>query len=166
MSDWPDPPVDCAAMRGLCALGAAALGAAACVTYGQEVARIRQGLLGLRALDLRACLPVPSEVKPQGETEIAIYRWEFTPRNDHTRPSAFDEEPDLGDPDLSRERRRFLESGERPRHMAYCQLSFELRGGRVQSLEVEGRDRSGLNAESDCIMQSKDCVGPPQPAAG
>jgi hypothetical protein len=160
-------PVDCAAMRRLFALGAAALGTAACMTYGQEVARIRQGLLGLRALDLRECLPVPSEVKPQGATEIAIYRWEFTPRTERARASAFDEPPDPGDPDLSRERRRFLESGERPRHMAYCQLSFELRDGRVQSLAVEGRDRSGLNAESDCIMQSRDCVAPPAaPAAG
>ncbi|HXZ85291.1 MAG TPA: hypothetical protein VEI82_07355, partial [Myxococcota bacterium] len=59
--------------------------------------------------------------------------------------------------------RRFLESGERPRHMAYCQLSFELRGGRVQSLQIEGRDRNGLNAESDCLMQSRNCV-PSAPA--
>jgi hypothetical protein len=150
-------------MRRLFALVAAALGAGACVTYGQEVARIRQGLLGLRALDLRGCLPVPSEVKPQGETEIAIYRWEFTPRQEAVRRSSLDEPPDVGDPDLIRERRRFLERGERPRHMAYCQLSFELRGGRVQSLEVEGRDLSGLNAESDCLMQMRDCV-PERPA--
>src|SRR5262249_31427275 len=113
-------------MRRLFACAAAALGASGCVTYGQEGARIRQGMLSLRALDLRECLPVPSEVKPQGDTEIAIYRWEFTPRVEHAHPSAFDEPEDPGDPDLTRERRRFLESGERPRHMAYCQLSFEL----------------------------------------
>jgi hypothetical protein len=147
-------------MRGLLALGAAALGAAACVTYGQEVARIRQGLLGLRALDLRECLPVPSEVRPEGETEIAIYRWEFTPREERVRPSVFDEPEELSDPERTRERRRFLETGERPRYVAYCELSFELRGGRVQGLEVDGRDRSGLNAESDCIMQTRDCVEP------
>jgi hypothetical protein len=145
-------------MRRLLALAAAALGAAACMTYGQEVARIRQGLLSLRALDLRECLPVPSEVRPQGETEIAIYRWEFTPREDHARHSVFDESESVSEPELTRERRRFLESGVRPRYMAYCQLSFELRGGRVQSLEVEGRDRGGLNAESDCLMQTRDCV--------
>jgi hypothetical protein len=72
----------------------------------------------------------------------------------------FEEPEDISDPELTRERRRFLETGERPRHMAYCQLSFELRGGRVQALEVDGRDRSGLNAESDCIMQTRDCLEP------
>jgi hypothetical protein len=159
MSEAADPG-RLAAMRGLVAFGTAALGAAACMTYGQEVARIRQGLVGLRALDLRGCLPVPAEVRPEGETEIAIYRWEFTPREERVRPSVFEEPEDISDPELTRERRRFLETGERPRHMAYCELSFELRGGQVQALEVDGRDRNGLNAESDCIMQTRDCIDP------
>ena len=81
----------------------------------------------------------------------------FTPRED-AHHSVFDESEDLTDPERTRERRRFLETGERPRHMAYCELSFELRGGRVQALEVEGRDQTGLNAQSDCIMQARDCV--------
>jgi hypothetical protein len=145
-------------MRGLFTLGTAVLGAAACMTYGQEVERIRQGLLALRALDLRECLPVPSQVEPRGETEVAIYRWEFTPRDEPVRRGAFDDVDPTTDPELTRERRRFLESGVRPRNMAFCELSFELRGGRVQSLEVEGRDRRGLNADSDCLMQTRNCV--------
>jgi hypothetical protein len=152
-------------MRCKLALGIAALSTAACATYGQEVARIRQGMLGLRALDLRRCLPDPAEIRPEGDTEIAIYRWEFTPRNRHVA-SNFDEPPDVGDPDLTRERRRFLESGERPRHLAYCQMSFTLRGGRVAALEVDGRDLAGLNAESDCLMQTRDCLPQPQQTSG
>jgi hypothetical protein len=145
-------------MRALFTLGTAVLGAAACMTYGQEVERIRQGLLSLRALDLRECLPVPSEVDPRGETEVAIYRWEFTPRDEPVRRGAFDDVEQTSDPELTRERRRFFESGVRPRNMAYCQLSFELRDGRVHGLEVEGRDRRGLNADSDCLMQTRSCV--------
>jgi hypothetical protein len=137
-----------------------ALSAAACATYGQEVARIRQGLMGLRALDLRGCLPDPAEIRPEGETEVAIYRWEFQPR-DRDMGSRFDEPPDVGDPDLTRERRRFLERGERPRHLAYCQMTFTLRDGRVAALEVDGRDLSGLNAESDCLMQTRECLPKP-----
>jgi len=143
-------------MRRKLVLGIAAL-STACATYGQEVVRIRQGLLGLRALDLRGCLPDPAEVHPEGETEVAIYRWEFEPRHQR-KPSHFDEAPDVGDPDLRRERRRFLERGERPRHLAWCQLSFTLRGGRVAALEVDGRDPSGLNAESECLMQTRKCL--------
>lgn len=150
-----------AAMR-LLALCAAALQALSCVTYGQEVARVREGLLALAALDLRECLPVPSEVRPQGESEVAIYRWEFEPRD---RRHSIDREPEpLTERELTRERRRFLESGERPEHIAYCQLSFELRGGRVHALEVDGRDHNGLNAESDCILQTRSCL-PAAPAA-
>jgi hypothetical protein len=144
-------------MRAWLALGVA-LGGGACATYGQEVARIRGELLKLAARDLRGCLPVPSEVRPEGETEIAIYRWELSLREDQLSHSRFDEPPDTGDPDLTRERRRFLDEGVPPRHLAYCELSFSLRGGRVAALEVDGRDRSGLNAESDCIMELRDCV--------
>jgi len=151
-------PVDCAAMRAWLALGVAALGGGACATYGQEVARIRTELLSLAARDLRGCLPVPSEVRTEGETEFAIYRWEYTPREQHVSRTAFEEPSDLGDPDLTRERRRFLEDGVQPRHLAYCQLTFGLRGGRVHSLEVDGRNRNGLNAESDCLMQTRACV--------
>jgi hypothetical protein len=153
-------------MRSSLALAIAGLGAVACATYGQEVTRIRQGLIGLPALDLRTCLPDPSEIRPDGDTETAIYRWEFKPREDRSHYSKFEEPRDESDPDLTRERRRFLEAGERPRHLAYCQLSFRLRGGRVEAVEVEGRDRNGLNAQSDCIMQTHSCIPEPKAPAG
>src|SRR5262245_36111081 len=139
------------------ALAALGVHAISCATYGQEVERVKQQLMGMRALELRECLPVPSEVTPQGETEIAIYRWEN--EIDDERRRVWDPEPGvLTERELTRERREFFETGERPDHMPYCELRFELRGGRVQALEVDGRDFNGLNADSDCLLQTRRCL--------
>jgi hypothetical protein len=44
--------------------------------------------------------------------------------------------------------------------VAYCELVFEVREGRVQSVEVEGRRASGLNNDAECIQKAERCTRP------
>ena len=139
---------------------------AGCTTYGSEVERIRQGLIGMKARSLSACLPVPAEVQPAGDVEVVIYRWNLERTDPDDAVSIGPIRP--GDPTMNEDRQRreesdFLLTGERPEDTGYCEISVEVADGVIQAVRVEGRERSGLNRDAACVMEARRCV-PREPA--
>ena len=130
------------------------IGALGCLhTHVSEVERVREGLIGLTARDLRSCLPVP-QVDPDGEWEHLTYNW-FPEQ----KPYGF--EPDVAavpgragpehDWPLPAGRRE----GER---VAYCRLVISLHAGVVREVRAKGRDHLGLNTNDDCLLQTRRCL--------
>ena len=144
----------------LAGFGAAlALGLASCLaSMADRVAAIEAKLIGVKARDLNGCVGVPFSVDEDGETEFLTYRWfdeeESDPFEDPTRTRNPRFPTDPSDP----RRRGRLEEDPPPRGVAYCQLVFEVREGRVQSVEVEARRASGLNDDAECISKAERCV--------
>ena len=148
------------------ALGVLVLGLASCLpTIADRVAEIRAKLVGVKARDLNSCVGVPYSIDEDGETEFLTYRWfdseESDPFEDPVRRGqGFPRnEPDLlgrGDP-VGRDTKQ-KEDDRPPRGIGYCELVFEVRDGRVQSVEVEGRRANGLNDDVDCISKAERCV--------
>jgi hypothetical protein len=144
-------------------LGAVALGFASCLpTIADRVAEIQAKLIGVKARDLNGCVGVPFSVDEDGETEFLTYRWfnveESDPFDEPARRRFPGDPPDLldrADPTV----RDGKEKDDRPpRGVAYCELVFEVREGRVQSVEVEGRRANGLNDDVDCIAKAERCL--------
>jgi hypothetical protein len=137
-----------------------------CTTYQSELERIRTGLVGMPARQLSHCMPVPSEVQQEGDVEVVIYRWNIDDSDSLESVSVGPVDTmagsTMGEHRRRRDRGDFLISGERPDSVAYCELTFELVEKRVQAVRVEGRERSGLNRDSACLMEARRCV--PQPS--
>ncbi len=148
-------------------LGALAIGFASCLSsVADRVDQIRAKLIGVKARDLNGCVGVPYSIDEDGETEFLTYRWfdveESDPFEDRTRRLP-GQEPDLlgrRDPGgrVDPTRRDGKPTDDRPpRGVAYCELVFEVREGRVQSVEVEGRRANGLNDDVECISKAERC---------
>jgi hypothetical protein len=124
---------------------------------GQRVEQTRAKLIGVKARDLSRCVGVPFSVDEDGETEYLTYRWleeeETDPLNRPRYPAPSFPGTRV-DPDL--------DTDKPPRGVAYCELVFEVRGGRVRGVDVEGRRASGLNDDADCILKAEGCI-PEQP---
>jgi hypothetical protein len=134
---------------------------AGCTTYGSEVERIRQGLIGMKARSLSRCLPVPAEVQPAGGVEVVIYRWNLEPGEELYPVAGGPRGP--ADPVRTESRQRreesdFLLTGERPDETGYCEISVEVADGVIQAVRVEGRESSGLNRDAACVMEARACV--------
>jgi hypothetical protein len=136
------------------------------------VAEVRAKLIGLKARELNGCVGVPFNIDEDGETEYLTYRWvdqeesdpfgEPTPRFPSVPRDPAEvlrrgtgNYPGESDP---RDRTAKSEEARPPRGVAYCELVFEVREGRVQSVEVEGRRANGLNDDADCISKAERCV--------
>jgi hypothetical protein len=139
-----------------------ALAAAACASYGGEVRRVREALIGRHPAELRECLPVPASVDIEGGVERAVYRW--TPIEPRTEVVIQSYEGNVTPAQRTRELRDFLLSGKRPKHHEYCQLTLELQHTRVQAVHVEGRDEHQLNADDRCLLRLRECATSDSPA--
>jgi hypothetical protein len=122
-------------------------------TYGSEVKRVREGLIGLHGRDLRFCLPVP-EVAPDGEREYLTYRW---------FPDEDDEETyqyvAAGSGRIRVEEEWPFTRGLREDQKSpYCELVISLRDGIVYDVQAEGRDRRGLNTDAECLLDARRCL--------
>lgn len=150
------------------ALAAGVLGLASCLpSIADRVAEVRAKLIGVKARDLNGCVGVPYSVDEDGETEFLTYRWFDAEESDPfdeplTRRRYPGENPDLLRRDEPAGRDGKPDEDDRPpRGIAYCELVFEVREGRVQSVEVEGRRANGLNDDADCISKAERCAPAP-----
>ena len=128
---------------------ALALSLFACATIEDpRVTKTRESLVGVPARQLSRCLGPASDVEMQGDTEIltfTVYEREPAP----TPPRQPTIRPDFPEP--------------RPmRRVAYCELRFEVTGGRVRAVEVSGRRSDGL-ASSACIFDHATCLSGSEP---
>jgi hypothetical protein len=147
------------------ALALLALGCASCLaSIADRVAEVRAKLIGVKARDLNSCVGVPFSVDEDGETEYLTYRWfdaeESDPFDDPIARRRFPgDDPDVlgrAEP-VGRDGKPKTERERPPLGVAYCELIFEVREGRVQSVEVEGRRANGLNDDVDCISKAERC---------
>jgi hypothetical protein len=147
----------CSRTRANAALGIAVLAAGCLTSMAQRVEQTEQKLIGVKARDLNRCIGVPFSVDEDGATEYLTYRWLEEEQTDpfdrplYTPPPVRSDrgtEPDLG-------------ADKPPRGVAYCELVFEVRDGRVRSVDVEGRRASGLNDDADCILKAERCIPAP-----
>ena len=149
------------------ALGALVLGLAGCLpSIADRVAEVRARLIGVKARELNGCVGVPYSVDEDGETEFLTYRWfdveesdPFDEPLDRTRRLPGDD-PVAGGRTDPTTRDGKDKSDRPPRGVAYCELVFEVRDGRVQSVEVEGRRANGLNDDVECISKAERCAQP------
>jgi len=131
-------------------------------------ARLREALIGVPGLELRQCIGAPLEVIEQGDTEIARYRWaeqvearsifgaaERVETYDRDRQRIQDRVRDWPVDGRSEEDRKRL--GRRGR-LGFCELRFALQGGKVRSVEAEGRSSQGVNLDAECLLRARDCV--------
>ena len=140
------------------ALCAVACASACFGSYGHAIEETRAGLIGLDGRALRACLGVPTDFAIDGEREHQT--WRFERDDDLGAPTP----PNDGGLVISSGRfptaRRYESDGfpaDEPDH-SFCQLDFELSGGRVTSVSAQGRTREGVNADGTCLMRAEPCL--------
>ena len=147
-----------------------ALALASCLpTIADRVAEVRAKLIGLKARDLNGCVGVPFNIDEDGETEYLTYRWVDQEESDPFEAKRFPSLPpdpaevlrrQRGDtePEDPRDRNAKEDESRPPRGVAYCELVFEVREGRVKGVEVEGRRANGLNDDAQCISKAERCL--------
>jgi hypothetical protein len=142
--------------RAYTALWIALLAAGCLASMAQRVEQTEQKLIGVKARDLSRCIGVPFSVDEDGATEYLTYRWleeEETDPFDRPLYPPPTVRSDRTGPDLAADKP--------PRGVAYCELVFEVRDGRVRGVDVEGRRASGLNDDADCILKAEGCIPEP-----
>jgi len=151
------------------ALGAVLL--CGCASITDRVAEVEAKLVGVKARELSRCVGAPFSVDEDGETEYLTYRWFDEEESDPLAQSSYPRAPDPdrfpGDsrprapgPPADRMGDDDPDDDTPPRGVAYCELVFEVRGGVVRSVEVEGRRASGLNDNVNCILKAERCIAP------
>ena len=126
--------------------------------YAREVDETRAKLLGLAGRDLRECLGVPSDFEIVGDVEQQSYRFEHADEREAAYRTG-----DIGGGvigargpgDRAYEPRGFHVDDHDP---SYCQLDFELTGGRVTRVSAQGRTREGMNADASCLLRAQPCL--------
>ena len=141
----------------LACLALIALSAQACVTPGTRAREVREGLLGMKALEIRRCLGDPSELEWDDTTEVMIYSW--TPplsleRQEEERRKEM--EPYI--PDAMRQKSPEEERRERWRYESFCELRITLEKKRVTEVESDGRSESGLRLDDRCMVKASRCL--------
>ena len=152
-------------MRALACLLAVLL--VGCMSHSERLAEAKAKLVGLKARELRACLPVPSNAERYADTEHVTYEWTTTfptfekgPTSreilEGRRRDADPTEPEvvIHDPILRRE----LDPDTNPEIPGTCELVFALRKGRITDLAVRGRGDNGMNYDDRCLRPVERCI--------
>ena len=85
--------------------------ASGCAPFGYRQQQMERSLIGLPALAMRTCTPVPVATELHGNSEVVFYRW-----IPDVAPVTIRRELFPSELERNRERRDFLLSAERPQH--------------------------------------------------
>jgi hypothetical protein len=128
-------------------LGCLAVG---CLALGGGTDELKRALIGVDARELRSCVGVPSNVDLSGEQELLVYRF-------GAARTMLSESYPPADPERVVERVPGLSRG---RSSDFCELTFALRGGKVEEVRVRARRSSGLNDDLACLRRAHSCTSP------
>jgi hypothetical protein len=130
----------------------ALVGAAACAALFGGGGDLKRQLVGLDARELRSCVGVPTNVDVSGDREVLQYHFNET-------RGKFPGVIPSSDPGVVLNPQP---TGELPGRgpSGFCELSFALRGGKVEEVTVHARRSSGLNDDAACLRRAQSCRPP------
>ena len=128
-----------------------------CTTTRARALEVEEGLIGLKATEIRSCMGDPSNLEWDDETEVMVYNWEpplSLERMEEERRR--EHEPYIPGP--LRDRTPEEEREERWRWDAFCELRVTLQDKRVVAVESDGRNERGLALDDQCMIKARRCL--------
>ena len=135
--------------------------APACMTPGARAKEVREGLIGMKALEIRRCLGDPTELEWDDETEVMIWSW-VPPLSLERQEEERQRELEPYIPDAMRNRTPAEEREDRWRYEPFCELRITLQKKRVTEAVADGRAENGLRLDDQCMVKASRCLPEPQ----
>ena len=148
-------------LRGLIAtvasLSLVGLIAQGCTTPSARAKEVREGLIGMKAIEIRSCMGDPSNLEWNDETETMVYSW-VPPLSLERQEEERRKELEPYIPESMRDQTPEEERRERWRWEAFCELRVTLEGKRVVQVEADGRSERGLRLDDQCLIKAQRCL--------
>ena len=145
------------ATPALLGLAIIAASSAACTTPATRAREVKEGLIGMKAVEIRHCMGDPTSLDWDDTSEVMVYSW-VPPLSLERQEEERRREMEPYIPDALRNRTPEEERRERFRWEAFCELKVTLEKKRVAAVEADGRSERGLRLDDQCMIKAKRCL--------